>query len=108
MRHELANAAAASAGTKTRPPCQPMQMPLPGVERNADRMIEMRVRDEDVRHGRRRVGTASDVEGAMPSSRMRKNVSCPARDRPSMREVRRVDGDRSRGRSRAQCRVRGR
>src|SRR6185503_13183799 len=30
--------------------CDPLQMPLPRVKRNAQRMIEMRMRDEHVRH----------------------------------------------------------
>ena len=37
-------------------------MPLAGVERDAQGVIEVRVRDEDVRHADHRVGTAADVE----------------------------------------------
>ena len=39
-----------------------LQMALAGIERNAQRVIEMTMRDEDMRHADRDVGTASDVE----------------------------------------------
>ena len=39
-----------------------LQTPLSRVERNARRVIEMRVRDEHVRHRNDHVGAASDVE----------------------------------------------
>src|SRR5206468_2820231 len=39
-----------------------LKVPLARVKRNADGVIEMRVRDEHVRYGDERVGTATDVE----------------------------------------------
>ena len=39
-----------------------LKVPLARIERNADGVIEVRVRDEDVRHGDENVRTASDVE----------------------------------------------
>src|SRR6266849_2603063 len=40
----------------------PLQMPLPRVKRDAERVIEMRMRHEDVAHADQRIGTAPDVE----------------------------------------------
>src|SRR5260370_14350336 len=37
-------------------------MPLSRIKRDSEGVIEMSVRDEDVRHADRHVGTASDVE----------------------------------------------
>src|SRR5438067_6542758 len=42
-----------------------MQLPLPGIERNTDRMIEMRVRDKNVRRADELIGTASDIEAGV-------------------------------------------
>ena len=39
-----------------------LEMPLPRIEGNAERVIEMRVGDEDVRDADERVGTPADVE----------------------------------------------
>src|SRR5205085_8926151 len=39
-----------------------MELTLPGVKRDADGVVEMRVRDEDVRHADGRVGAAAEVE----------------------------------------------
>src|SRR5437868_2253273 len=41
---------------------QPLQMTLAGIERYADGVIEMRVRDEDMSHADHRIRTTADVE----------------------------------------------
>ena len=62
QRHQRAEIIRRFAGNENAPAGNALQMPLAGVKRNAERVIEVRVRDEDIRHSHGEIGTASDVQ----------------------------------------------
>src|ERR1700682_1403934 len=61
-RHDLAEARGRIVRRIDRTSSVTMQEPLAAVERHADAMIEMRVRDEDVRYADESLGTSPDIE----------------------------------------------
>ena len=91
-RHDLAHPLGRIRRHVHAPARHPMQMPLPRIERNADGVIEMRVRDEDVRRADELIGAAPDIEGRVQLANAKPRLM-PGAGAAFDREVRRVDGD---------------
>src|SRR5207237_1003106 len=74
------------------PAAEALELALTGVEGDAYAMIEMRVRDEDVRHADDEVGTAADVEDDVQLADAEHGLVSGARA-SFQREVRRRQGE---------------
>src|SRR5260370_38225564 len=89
-RHQPAESIGGFFGNDHAPASEAVQTPLRGIERDAGGVIEMRVRDEDVRYADDEVGTAADVEREVEVANAEVRFVSSART-PFDREALRVD-----------------